>query len=70
MNGHLRVNGLRELSPAELADVWNSTPILLQDHFRKQGREGLLACFTTCVPAKILSVGADYLVSYGFRGGV
>lgn len=60
--------GIRRLTPRELADLWN-TPILIQDAFVKRSCDTLLRAFTSGVPAKVLSVAADYLLANFFRGG-
>eukprot|EP00956_Cyclotella_meneghiniana_P029337 scaffold70717_cov42-Cyclotella_meneghiniana.AAC.5 len=53
--------GVRTLTPRELSDLWN-TPILIQDAFVKANADQALRSFASSVPAKVLSVGADYLL--------
>ena len=60
--------GQRRLTPAELADLWNA-PISLVDVWDGANCGDVLRSLTLSAPAKILSAGADYLLSCYIRGG-
>ena len=60
--------GTRRLNPQELASL-HDVPILLQDHIASSGSPDLLLMFLQSPPGKILSLGADLLLSRGVRGG-
>ena len=60
--------GQRRLIPAELADLWNA-PISMVDVWDEAGFGDVLRSLTLSAPAKILSAGADYLLSCYLRGG-
>ncbi len=61
--------GSRRLAPSELAHLWN-VPISLIDSCSDADGQALLRSFMGTAPIKILSTGADYLITCFLRGGL